>query len=215
MEQSMILNFFGGVAQDGASLAIDFEKVLYELTRWFLPIGVCLLAEGVWLEKWRNIEPLACYRYISMQRWWRWKFVRGLLNGILTAAVLFIAAMAADIVNAGRFPEEGWKVFALWFAHAISIMTFFLVLDLTRIRKFAPAALLLLEGVTFLLGFSNMRTARFMYGMWGMYFQSEWYFGEMGVSVLSSLSMEMALIAFGYLIKGIMWERKGAFVWQK
>ena len=54
MNQSMILNFFGGVSQDGSSWAVDFEKVLQELASWLLPIGICLLAEGFWLEKWRK-----------------------------------------------------------------------------------------------------------------------------------------------------------------
>ena len=91
---------------------------------------------------------------------------------------------------------------------AETVLIFFLVLDLTRFRKLAPAVLLLLEGITFLAGFSNMRIAQFMYGMWGMYFQSKWYFGETGVSVLLSLLTEMALIALVYLAGRIFLERK-------
>ena len=53
-----------------------------------------------------------------------------------------------------------------------------------------------------------MRIAQFMYGMWGMYFQSKWYFGETGVSVLLSLLTEMALIALVYLAGRIFLERK-------
>ncbi len=208
MEQSMILRFFGGVSQDGFDCMVDFDKVLYELTRWLLPIGICLLAEGVWLEKWRKIEPFVCYRYATVKIWWRRKFLRGLFNGILAAMLLFLVAMAADIVNAGGFPDEVWKVFTLWFAHMITILSFFLVLDMIRTRELVPAILLLLEGVTFFVGFFNIRIARFMYGMWGMYFQSEWYFGETGVCVLYSLLTEMTLIAIGYLAGRILLGRK-------
>lgn len=208
MDQSMVLNFFGGVSQDGFSLAVNFDKVLYELARWLLPIGICLLAEGIWLEKWRKIEPLACYRYAAVKIWWRRKYVRSLLYGILAAAVLFIPAMAVDILSASGFWKDGWKALLLWLVHMITILSFFLLLDRIRQRKLAPAVLLLLEGVTFLAGFSNMRIARFMYGMWGMYFQSEWYFEETGISVLSSLSVETALIVFGYLAGGILLEGK-------
>ena len=121
---------------------------------------------------------------------------------------MFITAIAADVVNLGELSEEKWKMFLLWSIHLIMTMIFFLVLDLTRFRKLAPAVLLLLEGITFLVGFSNMRIAQFMYGMWGMYFQSKWYFGETGVSVLLSLLTEMALIALVYLAGRIFLERK-------
>ena len=208
MNQSMILNFFGGVSQDGSSWAVDFEKVLQELASCLLPIGICLLAEGFWLEKWRKIEPLACYRYVTVKKWWRWKFLRVLRNSVLAVVILFITAIAADVVNLGELSEEKWKMFLLWSIHLIMTMIFFLVLDLTRFRKLAPAVLLLLEGITFLAGFSNMRIAQFMYGMWGMYFQSKWYFGETGVSVLLSLLTEMALIALVYLAGRIFLERK-------
>lgn len=72
----------------------------------------------------------------------------------------------------------------------------------------APAILLLLEGVTFLAGFQSMGTARFMYGMWGMYFQSDWYYGGTGVPVLSSRMLEGALPVLGYLAGGVLLERE-------
>lgn len=207
MEKGIILSFFGGVSQDGFSWAVDFDKVLFELARWLLPIGICLLAEGGCMEKWRNIEMLSCFRYETVKMWWRRKYARSLLQGISVAAVLFIAAIAVDILVAVDFSGEVWKVFLLWFAHVVSIMSFFLVLDLTEFRRIAPAILLLLEGVTFLAGFQSVRTARFMYGMWGMYFQSNWNFGESGVPVVSSLIFEGILLVIGYLAGGVLLER--------
>lgn len=208
MNRSMILDFFGGVSQDGLSWAVDFDKVLYELARWLVPIGICLLAEGVGLEKWRKMEPLVCYRYTAVKVWWRHKFVRNLLNGILAAAVLFITAMMIDIINISGILEEGWKVFFLWFVHMITIMSLFLVLDLTGLRKFAPAILLLLEGFTFLVVFTYMGTVRLMFGMWGMYFQSRWYYDNTGVPVLSSLTTEIVMIVLGYLAGGILLKKE-------
>lgn len=208
MEQSMILNFFGGVSQDPSSWTVDFDKVLRELAGWLLPIGICLLAEGLWLEKWRKIEPLASYRYVTVKKWWRQKFIKNLRNSVLTAAVLFVTAMAADTVSHGELSDKSWKVLLLWLVHMIMTMTFFMLLDLTGARKLAPA-ILLLEGGTFLVGFSNRRMARFMFGMWGMYCQSEWYFQDSGIPVLSSLLIEMTLIALVYVAGGIFLERKG------
>ena len=199
MGQSIFLSFFGGVSQDGASWMIDFDKVLLELARWLLPIGVCLLAEGVRLEERRKIEPFSCYRYETVSIWWRKKFVKSLLESLAVAVVLLVAAIAVDVLGAARLSGEVWKVFVLWLVHIITIISFFLVLDLTNLRRLAPAILLLLEGCTFLVGFKFMRAARFMYGMWGMYFQSEWNFSETGVSVFTSLIAEGILLVLSYL----------------
>lgn len=206
MEQGMIFSYFGGVAQE-FGWRIDFDKVLLELARWLLPIGICLLAEGICIERWRKIEPLSCCRYETIKIWWRRKYVRSLLQGISVAAVLFIAAIAIDILGAVDFSGEEWKVFLLWFVHIVLILSFFLVMDLTKFRKSAPAILLVLEGVTFLAGFQSARTARFMCGMWGMYFQSNWNFGEKGVPVVSSLMFEGVLLVLGYLAGGILLKR--------
>ena len=204
MEQSIFFSFFGGVSQDGTSWMIDFDKVLLELAKWLLPIGVCLLAEGICLEEWRKIESLSCYRYEKVKIWWRKKFVKSLLNGLAVAAVLLILAIAVDILGAvrssGQSWKEVWKVLILWFVHLVTILSLFVVLDLTKLRRLAPAILLLFEGFTFLVGFQSMGISRFMYGMWGMYFQSEWNFGETGVSVSISLMTEGALLAISYLI---------------
>ncbi len=204
MDQSIVFQFFGGVLQDGLSWAVDYEKVLYELARWLLPIGICLLTEGVRLEKWRNMDRLSCYRYEAMRIWWRHKFVRSLLYGIASAAALFLIVMAADLVNAGGIPHEAWKVFLLWIAHMTTILSLLLVLDLSGLGKFAPAILILLEGCTFFAGFGSMRIAQFMFGMWGMYFQSKWYCGEGGVSVLLSLITEGVVIMLAYLAGRIL-----------
>lgn len=208
MEQSIVFRFFGGVSQAGFDWAVDFERVLFELARWLLPIGVCLLAEGLCVEKWRKIEQLSCCRYETVKRWWRRKYGRSLLYGILTAAVLFLAAMAADFVCGVELPGETGKVFLLWFAHMATVLSCFLVLDQTRLRRFAPALLLVLEGVTFLAGFQSPGAARFLYGMWGMYFQSGWHFGETGVPPVCSLAAEGVLLAFGYLAGEVLLKRE-------
>lgn len=200
MEQGMIADFFGGVSQDGSSWwGIDYDKVLLELARWLVPIGVCLLAEGVCLERWRKIERLSCYRYETVKLWWRHKYMRSLASGIAIAMALFMSAIAVDLMGAVIFPDAMWKTLVLWLAHIATILSIFLVLDQTKLRSLAPAILLLIEGCTFLAGFAMMRTARFMYGMWGMYFQSKWYHGETGVSVCSSLLLEGALLGVSYL----------------
>ena len=125
-------------------------------------------------------------------------------------------------------------------------MTFFMLLDLTGARKLAPA-ILLLEGGTFLVGFSNGRMARFMFGsasrqmpmgkshpassrntlskstvqlegscetppkkfkiiLCSIIYLTVWYFQDSGIPVLSSLLIEMTLIALVYVAGGIFLE---------
>ena len=199
MRHSIFFSFFGGVSQDGSSWMIDFDKVLLELARWLLPIGVCLLAEGVCLEEWGKIEPLSCYRYETVNMWWRKKFVKSLLNGLAVAVVLLVAAIAVDVICTAGLSGEVWKAVVVWFAHIMTLMSFFAVLDLTKLRRIAPTILLLLEGFTFLVGFQSMGAARFMYGMWGMYFQSRWHYVETGVPVSISLMAESVLLVFSYV----------------
>lgn len=214
MGQSMILSFFGGVSQDRLGLGgwgVDFDKVLADLAKWLLPIAICLLAEGVCVEKRGKIEPLSCYRYETVRIWWRRKFAGSLLCGLAVAAALFLGAAAVDMMDGAAFSDEIWgnkifsyelwKVFLLWLAHIVTILSFFSVLDLTGMKRFAPTILLLLEGFTFLLGFlsASAGTARFMYGMWGMYFQSGWHMGEAGIPVPFSLAVEGLTLAFAYL----------------
>lgn len=49
----------------------------------------------------------------------------------------------------------------------------------------------------------HMESARLMYGMWGMYFQSQWHFGETGVPVSVSLISEGILLVLVYLAGGV------------
>ena len=203
MGQSMVLTFFGGVSQDGFSWQQDFDKVLFELARWLLPIGICLLAQGAGMERQKKIEMLSGYRYETIGRWWRHKYARGMRSGLLAAAVLFLPAMAADM-SRDVFPaDKAWRVFVLWLVHIVTIMSVFLVLDLTRYRRLAPALLLVLEGFTFLIGYQSVGAGPLMYGMWGMYFQSEWNFGETGFFVPAALAAEGILLAFSYLAGGV------------
>ena len=208
MGDGIFLYFFGGVSQEGSFWKTAFEQVLFELARWLLPISICLLAEGVSLENWRKIESFSCYRHEAVKIWWRRKFVRILLEGMSVAAVLLTVTIMIDVVGAVEFSGEIWKVLVLWIPHIMTIMSFFIVLDLTKYRKFAPAAILLLEGFTFLVGFRFSGIARFMYGMWGMYFQSEWYFGETGVPVITSLMADVILFGLSYLAGRILLERR-------
>lgn len=214
MGQSIFFSFFGGVSQDGSGWMIDFDKVLLELARWLLPIGICLLAEGACLEECRRMGSLSCYRYEKVKIWWRKRFVKSLLDGLAVAAVLLILAIVIDILGTTEVSGEVWKALILWFAHIMTLMSFFAVLDLTKLRRITPALLLLLEGFTFLVGFQSIGKAQFMYGMWGMYFQSKWHYGETGVTVLASLIAEGILFVFSYLAGRVLLGREPLNEWK-
>ncbi|GFI45363.1 hypothetical protein IMSAGC019_00674 [Lachnospiraceae bacterium] len=70
-----------------------------------------------------------------------------------------------------------------------------------------PAGLLLLEGLTFLCGSHFRESARFMFGVWGMYVQSNFYEDMYGFSIISVMSVQATIIIVcywlgSYLLKG-------------
>ena len=140
--------------------------------------------------------------------------MKSLLDGVAVAAVLLILAIVIDILGTTEVSGEVWKALILWFAHIMTMMSFFAVLDLTKLRKLAPTILLLLEGFTFLVGFQSIGKAQFMYGMWGMYFQSKWHYGETGVTVLASLIAEGILFVFSYLAGRVLLGREPLNEWK-
>ena len=89
----------------------------------------------------------------------------------------------------------------------MALSALFLFLETLRIKKMIPAALLLLEGFTFLNGFHFRKSARFMFGSWGMYVQSNLYEDMYGFSVISVIIVQAIIMIVcywlgGYLLKG-------------
>ena len=204
----MVLRYFGGVQVD-MDFGIDYDKLFLGLIRWLLPLTVCLLAEGIWLEKRSRMELLARFRYGTEKRWWTAKFFRGVRFGMTAGAILFCVAAAADGVSPGGVSPEIWKILLLWCGHLISMLSLFMLLELMGLKGPAPGVLLLLEGLSFLGSILLGRLAIWMYGRWGMYFQSAWYDRETGVPVLGVLAAEGLLAAGSYGAGRILLKRCG------
>ncbi len=203
-----VLDYFGGVQVD-MDFGLDYDKLFLGLVRWLLPLTVCLLTEGIWLERKSRIETLARFRYGTDKRWWRVKFFRGFRLGMAVGTILFCIALASDGLSpAGISPETG-RVFLLWLLHFATMLSFFIMLDLMGLKGAAPGALLLLEGVSFLAGILAGRLSMWMYGRWGMYFQSAWFDRETGVPVLIAIAAEGILVAASYAAGGSFLKRGG------
>ena len=192
-----VIRYFGGV-QVERSFGTDYEKIFLGLIRWLLPLTVCLLAAGIWLERRNKMELLARYRYGTDTRWWRVRFFRGIRFGIGEGAILFCIALAADGISPEGISPETGRVFLLWFAHFMTMLSFLMTLELMGMKGQATGALLLLEGFSFLAGILLVRLSAWMYGSWGMYFQSAWYDRETGVPVWGVLVAEGVLAAVSY-----------------
>ena len=98
-------------------------------------------------------------------------------------------------------------IFVLWTVHAMTLSAIFLFMETLRIKKMIPAGLLLLEGLTFLSGFHFRKSARFMFGVWGMYVQSNLYEDMYGCSMISVMIVQATIIIIcywlgSYLLKG-------------
>ncbi len=197
MFECIFVRLFAGVPSD------LFDAVpLIPLGQWLLPIGSFLLAAGAWCEKSGSIKVLSAYRCGTAPNWWRRHFGKGVVFGMRTAVLLLSAVFACDLLL-GRaesiFAEEAIKISVLWLVHIVSLDAAFLLLNLTFMKRFVPAALLLFEGVTFITGYRIKAVSNIMYGTWGMYLRSKWCDTD-GFCVGTALAAELFLLAAGYYL---------------
>jgi hypothetical protein len=170
VSESMFIRLFAGVPSDyfGAIPLIPFGW-------WLLSMGVFLLAVGFYGERDRKLEVLFLYRCKTVKGWWKRRFGKGLLYGIKTAVLFLVLVLSWDIA-VGSIVVLSAELFAkitiLWLFHSVSMAALFVLLDLFPVGRFAPGALFLLEGVTFIIGCQVHAVSKVMYGMWGMYLQS-------------------------------------------
>lgn len=194
MNSSIFSKLFGGISSE------TFDAIpLIPFGRWLLPVGAFLLIVGYCMERNKKIEMFSCYRYGSVLNWWKNRFWKGILSGAGKAGFFLVVVFVCDLAlgNAMVLKNENLKIGVLWILHMICLNALFLVLDLLYIRHFVPASLLLLEGVTFMLGYRIKWIANFMYGTWGMYLQSSWY-ETGGFQVEIVFAAELLLVMSGY-----------------
>lgn len=205
MDNSIFMDWLGGFPLDtmipmGAS---NFEVIsLVFYARWLLLIGIFLLMVVHDRESKDKLEKLACYRYGTALNWWKNRFWKGILSGAQMAACLMLIFLLLDLA-AGRAPflfafaKEAVKTGTLWLVHVISLNAFFLLLDLGLGKRYVPAAVLLLEGTTFYIGYRVNVITSIMYGTWGMYLRSDW-FDTRGFPAQTVLAVELLLLTAGY-----------------
>lgn len=197
MSESMFIRLFAGVPSDyfGAIPLIPFGW-------WLLPIGLFLLAAGFYAEKDRKLKVLVLYRCGTVKSWWKRRFGKGLLFGVKTAVLFLLIVLNWDIAmgNLSALSAELLaEIIVLWLFHSVSMAALFVLLDLFPVRRFVPGALLLLEGVTFIIGCQVHAVSHVMYGMWGMYLQSSFCEAD-GFSAGPVIAAEVVLLAAGFLI---------------
>lgn len=206
MSENIFTKLFAGVSPDA------FDAIpLIPFGRWFLPIGVFLLTVGYCAERNDKIWTLSGYRYGTVLNWWRNRFWKGIISGIQKAVLLLIIVFVCDL-GFGRvstlFMKENMKISVLWMFHIISFIALFYLLDLVFDKRFILAALLLFEGVTFILGYRIKAISHAMYGMWGMYLQSNWYETggfQAGIIIVA----ELLLLAAGYYAGQVYLKKSG------
>lgn len=202
---SLFFQLFAGVAMD------EMDTLpLIPLGCWLFPIGIYLLVLGFQLGMDKQNRRFVIVRCGWIQKWWKHFFLRNLLNGVFAAVSLLTLFKMIDLFALHMFTgnlKEISVIFVLWTVHAMTLSAIFLFMETLRIKKMIPAGLLLLEGLTFLSGFHFRKSARFMFGVWGMYVQSNLYEDMYGFSMISVMIAQVIIIMvcyrFGsYLLKG-------------
>lgn len=174
---------------------------LIPLGCWLFPIGIYLLLIGFRLGRNKQNRRFVMIRYGWIQKWWKHYFFRNLLDGVFAAVSLLALFKIIDLFALQMFAgslKEILAIFVLWAVHAMTLSVLFLFLETLRIKEMVPAVILLLEGLTFLSGFRFKESARFMFGSWGMYVQSNLYGGMYGFSMISVIIVQAAIIIACY-----------------
>lgn len=202
---SLFFQLFAGVPMDEMDMF-----PLVPLGCWLFPVGIYLLVIGFRLDMDKQNRRFVIARCGRVQKWWNRFFLRNLLYGVFTAVSLLmlfrmIDLFALHVITGNR--KEISVIFVLWIVHAMTLSALFLFGETLRIQKLIPAGLLLLEGLTFLSGFRFRESARFMFGVWGMYVQSNLYGDMYGFSIINVMIVQAAIIVIcywlgSYLLKG-------------
>lgn len=203
---SLFFQLFAGVPMDETE-----AFPLVPLGYWLFPIGIYLLVIGFWLGMDKQNGRFVIVRCGRIQKWWKHYFLRNLFHGALAAVSLLTLSEMIDLFLLLIFPGNGKEIsviFVLWTVHAMTLSALFLFLEAFRIKKLIPAVLLLLEGLTFLSGFRFRESARFMFGVWGMYVQSNLQESMYGYSVISVMIVQVIIIMVCYRLGGCLLKGK-------
>ena len=197
---SLFFQLFAGVAMD------EMDTLpLIPLGCWLFPIGIYLLVLGFQLGMDKQNRRFVIVRCGWIQKWWKHFFLRNLLNGVFAAVSLLTLFKMIDLFALHMFTgnlKEISVIFVLWTVHAMTLSAIFLCMETLRIKKMIPAGLLLFEGLTFLSGFRFRKAARFMFGVWGMYVQSNLYEDMYGFSIISVIIVQITIVVACYWIGG-------------
>ena len=196
MRNSLFFRLFGGVPLDWYD-----EVPLIPFGQWLLPIGIFLLMVGIYAEKNRRINTFSVYRYKRLLYWWIKHFAAGVFIGLRAGLIILLSVLLCDFLLGNIFilsVDVIVKISLLWMVHSVSMAAIFALLDLFPVRRLIPGFLLLLEGITFIIGFRFSRISSAMYGMWGMYARSS-LVEKSGFSVGLAIAVEFILIAAAFL----------------
>lgn len=202
---SLFFQLFAGAAMDETD-----AFPLVPLGCWLFPIGIYLLIIGFRLGRDKQNRCFVIVRWGWIRKWWKHFFLKNLLNGVFAAVSLLTLFKMIDLFALHMFTgnlKEISVIFILWTVHAMTLSALFLLLHTLSMKKMIPAGLLLLEGLTFLSGFHFRKSARFMFGVWGMYVQSNLYKDMYGFSIISVMIVQVTIIIVcywlgSYLLKG-------------
>lgn len=203
---SLFFQLFAGVPMNEIS-----TFPLVPLGRWLFSTGIYLLMICFLFSKDKQNRRFVMIRYGWIQKWWKHHFLKNLMNAALAAVSLLTLFKIIDLFILQTLTgnlKETFVIFVLWTVHAMVLSALFLFMEISKVKKTLPAAILLLEGLTFLIGFRFRMCARFMFGTWGMYVQSNLYEGLYGFSIISITIVQATIIIICYWLGSYFLKRK-------
>lgn len=196
MAGGFIDGFMAGIYANGGD-----RLPLVPLGRWLLGIAAALLFAAYRLGRERRNRTFLMIRCGSQRQWWKRHLLKCLGGSFIFCAGAWLLLRLMDLLlKCNRYGAlDNLIILALWTCHVLLLSALLCLLDLTSLRKGAPAGLIVFEVVTLILGFSVPPTAAFTFGTWGMYAQSCLQKAEYGVH--PGLVLPAELLA----IMGIYW----------
>lgn len=169
----------------------QFPIDVYALGRWLITITSFIVINEIRLIRWKQLETYVLYRMKSLKRFWIRSFMESLKFNMICIVLFFLILII--ISSEQRINQE---IILIYGIHILVITT------IQTLGGYVFDGYKYLGIMIGLEAFSPYLLTDAMPGIWGMYFQSEYYVVG-GFSVIPVLELEICIV-IGSLFLGTL-----------